>query len=813
MSGPEGNTPVDQDEHLEELPVGDYTLSAAPFTVEPAIYEAAPVELTIEADQTTEVSLNFTVLPGQLDVNATGLPAGANLQATLVGPAPETTSQNIAGAQSFDDLTPGEYLLTYEDVLIDDVSHSPSPESLNLTITSDEITSASTTYTVPSGTLTITHSLPDQGTLALSLTNTLGYSQQVTLNGSGSTPLQLPVGDYQFSLDSNDLGTDVYGNPYFVLGLDASFSLGDGQGLTAAITAPAPTQVLRADDQGLGSLREVLGRVLPGSLVTFAPGLTQVTTTSQITIDKEISIVGPGPDVLTLTTSGEHRLFEFDANADVHLEALRIAEIDAILDPGMGGAILSRGLFSLRNLIFEAVENVGDAGGAIAIEATTGDILIEDTTFSDNAVSGRGGAIAIESASHHVYMERVIFDENEALSYGGAIYNDGNLTISDAIFTRNAAMFMSSGGAIYHSALFSSQLRIERALFADNRADSSGRAISSGSSTELTNVTFFNNTTANCDPAYYQRQGSASFANVTFAEHFNAPTSALQASDSGNASIELKASVIAGDGVPLASDCSQDLEFYPPAPITSLGHNYLQTNSPYLITDPTDTVGTTASPLPNPLATLADNGGFSHTMAVTGDENITALSLPAASCTDTTGQPLTEDQRAETRPTADQCTAGAFQATPIPVNLETFDGHGLSGSSYTATHFTTDAGFTWSVIGARSEDVYPIDGEGIILRGKGSSLASVGLSGGVNEVSVDFRKAFTGQTPRHLTLSVNGTIVATSPIFGDVSGPDETVYTLSADNLNISGSFSIVARVRSETDNPTQIVIDNLTWR
>src|SRR5690554_1436810 len=46
LSGDEGDIIIDEDGLIEDLAVGDYELAAAPFTVELATYEAAPVELT-----------------------------------------------------------------------------------------------------------------------------------------------------------------------------------------------------------------------------------------------------------------------------------------------------------------------------------------------------------------------------------------------------------------------------------------------------------------------------------------------------------------------------------------------------------------------------------------------------------------------------------------------------------------------------------------------------------------------------------------------------------------------------------------------
>jgi len=131
----------------------------------------------------------------------------------------------------------------------------------------------------------------------------------------------------------------------------------------------------------------------------------------------------------------------------------------------------------------------------------------------------------------------------------------------------------------------------------------------------------------------------------------------------------------------------------------------------------------------------------------------------------------------------------------------------LTGTSYTSGSFVGVNGITWNYTGARNESGFEIDGNGILFRDSGSYVRAT-IPGGVNEVSVDYRKGFTGGGNRQLEIRVNGEVVATSPSFGSASGRDDTIYTLSVDTLGLTGD--VVVEIRAITNN--QIVFDNITW-
>ncbi|TXD33892.1 hypothetical protein FRC98_20020 [Lujinxingia vulgaris] len=800
LTNPEGiEASITQAGTLTDQMPGSYSVVANDVTSDPAIYRAEGASIEVESDQTATLTITYAAVAGELQISATGLPSGSDLEATLIGPAPASTALTITGAQTLDSLAPGDYILNFAQVSVGTTTYAPDPASVNKTVFSEQSADASTSYSAPTGTLTLTHALPDSGALTVTVADGLGFSQNITLSGTGTADIELPAGSYELTQASNGLGTDEFGNPYYVLGLDVGFSVTSDAEVSTSLLAPAPTEVLRGDDQGRGSLREVLNRVVAGSVITFADGLSEVTTESLIFIGKEVSIVGPGPDQLTLTTTGGDRLFSFDPLADVHLEGMRIADISANIE---GAAIYNLGVFSLSDMVFDNNQAVEADGGAISIAETTGPIVIEDSIFTNNS-GNYGGAIEIASGVASVLLERVRFENNSANSSGGAIDSFAtNLDIYDAIFRNNSAN--ASGGALHIPLNNAASLRVERALFEGNSAQNNAGAIYAGADAEILNVTFTGNTASTGrGGAYYQHDGEGTLSFVSFADNAGTQGSALASYCDSGTPLTLKNSIVVGSGT--LFNCASSTRL-----IASLGHNYIQTESADFVADTTDTVGTTAAPLANPLLPLANNGGFSDTMAVSLFY-LDDVSESATLCTDAAGNTILDDQRGETRPTGGLCTAGAFQIPDDASSFEPFLGHGLGASTYVDTTFTTTAGFTWEVIGVRSEGSYGIAGQGLMFREIGNYVRSVGLSGGVDFVQVDYRKAWAGDAPRQIAIAVNGTVVATSPVFGGFSGTDDSVFTLTATGLNISGDYTI--EIRNLTPANGQVVIDNLSWR
>ena len=131
-----------------------------------------------------------------------------------------------------------------------------------------------------------------------------------------------------------------------------------------------------------------------------------------------------------------------------------------------------------------------------------------------------------------------------------------------------------------------------------------------------------------------------------------------------------------------------------------------------------------------------------------------------------------------------------------------------AGGSYDDDSFEGNQGFLWSYVEAQSTSQYAIDDTSMVLRNTSSSFGIDDLPGGLQNFSVDMRKAFTSNAPRQLELEINGQVVATSETFGETDGADDEVFTFEAQDLGIECVDNLT--LRPTEDN--QITIDNLSW-
>lgn len=152
--------------------------------------------------------------------------------------------------------------------------------------------------------------------------------------------------------------------------------------------------------------------------------------------------------------------------------------------------------------------------------------------------------------------------------------------------------------------------------------------------------------------------------------------------------------------------------------------------------------------------------------------------------------------------------AFAFAQTTI---TETFDNAELT-DQYSDGSFVGEGDITWAYGHSRSQLEFEIDGAGIMLRRALDSYIEATIDGGVSNLSFQYRKAHTGSSERQMEIIINGEQVAVSDIFGDFSGEDDTVYTLSATDLNIEGTFTVKIKNVGDGDFNRQTIVDNITW-
>lgn len=171
------------------------------------------------------------------------------------------------------------------------------------------------------------------------------------------------IDDYSngYSIISNDeitiddqLATNGYISYSFTTtGAALSYALTDRQNENIG------RQVLNSADMGTGSLRETIGHACPSDTIFFNSSLILDTIKlagSEILIDKNLVIVGLGPDQLFISGENNSRIFNIDTEAQVFAEQLTLIKgVNAM----NGGAIFNQGNLTLKNVTIS--ESLNDA--------------------------------------------------------------------------------------------------------------------------------------------------------------------------------------------------------------------------------------------------------------------------------------------------------------------------------------------------------------------------------------------------------------------------------------------------------------------
>ncbi|MFT3893179.1 MAG: sortase [Anaerolineales bacterium] len=335
-----------------------------------------------------------------------------------------------------------------------------------------------------------------------------------------------------------------------------------------------------------------------------------------------------------------------------------------------GGMYLTSASPTLANLIFTA--NVGGNGGGLAGFASSSPTLT-DVTFSSNAVTIHGGGIYLQDASDPILL-RVTFSGNTSVGYGGGIAMFlSSPSLTDVTFDANRTTGTTNpGGGMYTS---DSAPVLNRVTFSNNRAEDAGGGgmYNYASPVRMTNVTFYNN--------YANRRGGA-IANETSSPILNNVTitgnsSTVQASG-GMANFTdsdpiVRNTIMWGDTPQevVNSDATSVPQFIDSivqggCPAGSTCTNVLSATAPFTVP-----------------ATLANNGGFTQTIAITSTSSARDAGNNATCAA--------IDQRGPSYPrartVADACDMGAYE----------FGGVGTVAGSVTTTYGSTSVSLSASV--------------------------------------------------------------------------------------------------------------------
>jgi|GEM_PF-1278056 len=258
--------------------------------------------------------------------------------------------------------------------------------------------------------------------------------------------------------------------------------------LCFSATAGDAVTVTNNSDSGAGSLRQAIADVDTGGTISFDNALSGdvITLSSEITINKSLTIQGLGADKLSVSGNNSNRIFYIENNSNVNISDLSIVDGNRMgtrARNGGGISLYNNCNLSLLNVNFKNC--TAQLGGAIVCSNGTsiniqGCEFINNFTqdYSSDVTDPKGGAVYIGSnptSTSTLSVKDSIFSENKSLN-GGAIYttNYVGTTIDNCTFTNNQSTATGGpnpgGGAIYASGSGgSSILEIYNSSFFSNK--------------------------------------------------------------------------------------------------------------------------------------------------------------------------------------------------------------------------------------------------------------------------------------------------------------------------------------------------------
>jgi hypothetical protein len=225
-----------------------------------------------------------------------------------------------------------------------------------------------------------------------------------------------------------------------------------------------PSTVTNLSDHDPGSLRDAIATTPSGGMVDFQPGLTGkiVLTSGELAISKDLTIDGPGADVIMVSGNKASRVFNNIGNFTVAISGLTIA--DGMVTGDDGGGIYNAGTLTITDSTFSgnAASNTRYSDGFGGGIGNVGTLTVTSCAFSKNTAMGLntilpggvggagGGGIFNASKGTLTITASTLSDNSAASPYfnlgGGGIYNQGTSAVTDSTFSGNSASADGGGG-------------------------------------------------------------------------------------------------------------------------------------------------------------------------------------------------------------------------------------------------------------------------------------------------------------------------------------------------------------------------------
>ncbi len=298
----------------------------------------------------------------------------------------------------------------------------------------------------------------------------------------------------------------------------------------AALSAEAATiTVINSADGGPGSLRQALVDANDGDTINFDASVNFIGVVStELVVDKSVTISGPGAANLFLDNYGVNRVFHITSAVTVSISGLTI--IDGVAADRGGGILNDHSTLTVSNCTINGNQVYAGGGGGIYNDGEAGSASLEinNSSVIYNGSNDRGGGIYNNgvSGSATLTINNSIVSGNVVGSAGGGIYNDGyqgsaTLTITNSTLSDNSAVSAgSNGGAIVNNGLEgSATLTVSNSTLSDNSSANVGGGIYNGGFYGSETLTV-NNSTISSNSADYRGGGifnDGAFGSATLA--------------------------------------------------------------------------------------------------------------------------------------------------------------------------------------------------------------------------------------------------------------------------------------------------------
>ena len=417
--------------------------------------------------------------------------------------------------------------------------------------------------------------------------------------------------------------------------------------LSGVCTIPAHAAGVVGTGTGASCTEAALNTALTGGgNVTFNCGGTAtivLTATKNITVNTNIN----GGGLIALDGNASVRHFYVSGPSSFALAGLTLTNGKTI---SQGGAILADTPVAIS--MSNAALNVNQASGNGGAVATTngGSLTLTDCIVNGNQAGNLGGAIFAKDDTS-LSLTRVSFNNNQSVNGGGAIYSTGvSVLVNASAFSSNSTTSLgAAGGAVYVHPSTTASLSVLNSTFASNSASNgggTGGAISMSAGT------------------------SGAISNSTFAD--NAGEGTLEVL--GASSVHLSNSIVSN--TPNKTNCGVTA----PAVLLDDGNN-IQFGGTV-----SKSCGASIAEIDPKLGGLANNGGFTNTMAL-------LVGSPAIDAGNDAVCPVI-DQRGVGRPIGAHCDIGAFEAPLSTVATTINNGPPPGGIVATPYSFTYAASGT-----------------------------------------------------------------------------------------------------------------------